>query len=118
VYWGTPCASHARSTAAYYLAHSMLASSDFHQLDPIAAQSGEVERIIYLDGLAESTSTLLEHLCLRLQTGDAASKQYRDFLQPCSVSITTQSTVLANFAQLAAYIWGPASGGAEAVRRL
>jgi len=64
-------------SAAYYLVHSMSAGSDFHQLDLIAAhnfgtaaQSAGVERIIFLGGLAETTSNLSEHLRSRLQTGD------------------------------------------------
>ena len=64
-------------SAAYYLIHSMSAGSDFHQLDLIAAhnfgtaaQSAGVERIIFLGGLAETTSNLSEHLRSRLQTGE------------------------------------------------
>jgi uncharacterized protein YbjT (DUF2867 family) len=64
-------------SAAYYLIHSMAAGSDFHQLDLIAAhnfgtaaQNAGVERIIFLGGLAETTSNLSEHLRSRLQTGD------------------------------------------------
>lgn len=64
-------------SAAYYLIHSMSAGSDFHQLDLIAAhnfgtaaQNAGVERIIFLGGLAETTSNLSEHLRSRLQTGD------------------------------------------------
>lgn len=65
-------------SAAYYLVHSMSAGSDFHQLDLIAAhnfgtaaQSAGVERIIFLGGLAETTSNLSEHLRSRLETGNA-----------------------------------------------
>jgi len=65
-------------SAAYYLIHSMSAGSDFHQLDLIAAhnfgtaaQSAGVERIIFLGGLAETTSNLSEHLRSRLETGNA-----------------------------------------------
>jgi uncharacterized protein YbjT (DUF2867 family) len=64
-------------SAAYYLVHSMSAGSGFHQLDLIAAhnfgtaaQNAGVERIIFLGGLAETTSNLSEHLRSRLQTGD------------------------------------------------
>jgi uncharacterized protein YbjT (DUF2867 family) len=64
-------------SAAYYLVHSMSSGSDFHQLDLIAAhnfgtaaQNAGVERIIFLGGLAETTSNLSEHLRSRLQTGD------------------------------------------------
>jgi uncharacterized protein YbjT (DUF2867 family) len=65
-------------SAAYYLVHSMSAGSDFHQRDLIAAhnfgttaQNAGVERIIFLGGLAETTSNLSEHLRSRLQTGEA-----------------------------------------------
>jgi len=64
-------------SAAYYLVHSMSAGSDFHQLDLVAAhnfssaaKTAGVERIIFLGGLAETTSNLSEHLRSRLQTGD------------------------------------------------
>jgi uncharacterized protein YbjT (DUF2867 family) len=64
-------------SAAYYLIHSMSAGSDFHQLDLMAARNfgsaarnAGVNRIIFLGGLAESTSDLSEHLRSRLQTGD------------------------------------------------
>ena len=64
-------------SAAYYLVHSMSAGSAFHQLDltaahnfGTAAQNAGVERIIFLGGLAETTSNLSEHLRSRLQTGD------------------------------------------------
>jgi uncharacterized protein YbjT (DUF2867 family) len=64
-------------SAAYYLIHSMSAGSEFHQLDLIAAhnfstsaKNAGVERIIFLGGLAETTSNLSEHLRSRLQTGD------------------------------------------------
>ncbi len=64
-------------SAAYYLIHSMSSGSDFHQLDltaahnfGTAAQSAGVERIVFLGGLAETTSNLSEHLRSRLQTGD------------------------------------------------
>lgn len=64
--------------AAYYLVHSMAGGSDFHQRDLIAASNfaaaahaAGVERIIYLGGLAEASSSLSEHLRSRQQTGDS-----------------------------------------------
>ena len=63
---------------AYYLIHSMGAGSDFEQRDldaarnfSRAAKSAGVERIIYLGALAETTSTLSEHLRSRQHTGAA-----------------------------------------------
>jgi len=65
-------------SAAYYLVHSMSAGSDFHQLDLTAAENfgaaarnAGVERIIFLGGLAESTSDLSQHLRSLLQSGDS-----------------------------------------------
>ncbi|PWB53913.1 MAG: DUF2867 domain-containing protein [Anaerolineales bacterium] len=65
-------------SAAYYLIHSMSAGSGFHQLDLVAAHNfgtaaceAGVEQLIYLGGLAETTSNLSQHLRSRLQTGDA-----------------------------------------------
>lgn len=65
-------------SAAYYLVHSMAAGSDFHQLDLTAAENfgaaareAGVERIIFLGGLAESTSDLSQHLRSRQQSGDS-----------------------------------------------
>jgi uncharacterized protein YbjT (DUF2867 family) len=64
-------------SAAYYLIHSMSAGTDFHQLDLIAAhnfgsaaRNAGVGRIIFLGGLAKTTSNLSEHMRSRLQTGD------------------------------------------------
>jgi uncharacterized protein YbjT (DUF2867 family) len=65
-------------TIAYYLVHSMLGHSDFHQRDVLAAQSfstaahaAGVERLIYLGGLGESSTQLSPHLRSRQQTGNA-----------------------------------------------
>ena len=65
-------------SAAYYLVHSLASGSDFHQRDltaahnfGTAARSANVERIIFLGGLAENTPGLSEHLRSRQQTGDA-----------------------------------------------
>jgi uncharacterized protein YbjT (DUF2867 family) len=62
---------------AYYLIHSMMDSSEFHQRDIIAARNfgrlakqSKVERIIYLGGLGEPDSNLSQHLRSRQQTGD------------------------------------------------
>jgi uncharacterized protein YbjT (DUF2867 family)/uncharacterized protein YndB with AHSA1/START domain len=63
---------------AYYLIHSMGAGADFEQRDLVAARNfgnaakaAGVERIIYLGGLAESSSELSDHLRSRQQTGEA-----------------------------------------------
>ena len=63
---------------AYYLVHSMGGGADFHQRDVIAARNfaqaardANVQRIIYLGGLAEASPELSEHLRSRQQTGDA-----------------------------------------------
>ena len=72
---------------AYYLIHSMGAGADFEQRDLIAARNfgnaakaAGVERIIYLGGLAESSSELSHHLRSRQQTGEA--------LREAGVSVT------------------------------
>jgi uncharacterized protein YbjT (DUF2867 family) len=64
--------------AAYYLVHSMASGADFHQRDLTAAQhfgaaarDANVERIIFLGGLAKAAPDLSEHLRSRHQTGDA-----------------------------------------------
>lgn len=64
-------------TAAYYLVHSMTASSDFDQRDLQAAQNFAqtaqrqgVQRIIYLGGLGDPQTNLSKHLRSRQQTGD------------------------------------------------
>ena len=63
---------------AYYLIHSMGAGADFEQRDIVAARNfgaaakaAGVERIIYLGGLADSSSHLSDHLRSRQQTGEA-----------------------------------------------
>src|SRR5512141_860513 len=63
---------------AYYLIHSMGAGADFEQRDLVAARNfgtaaktAGVERIIYLGGLADSSSELSHHLRSRQQTGEA-----------------------------------------------
>ncbi len=65
-------------SAAYYLVHSMAAGLGFHQRDlaaahhfGAAARLANVERIIFLGGLAEAGAGLSEHLRSRQQTGDA-----------------------------------------------
>ncbi len=65
-------------SAAYYLVHSLAGGSDFHQRDLAAAhnfgeaaRAANVERIIFLGGLAEAATGLSEHLRSRQQTGDA-----------------------------------------------
>ena len=64
--------------AAYYLVHSLAGGSDFHRRDldaaghfGSAARAAGIERIVFLGGLAESTSGLSEHLRSRQQTGDS-----------------------------------------------
>jgi uncharacterized protein YbjT (DUF2867 family) len=63
---------------AYYLIHSMGAGADFEERDVTAARNfanaakaAGVKRIVYLGGLAKSSSELSEHLRSRQQTGDA-----------------------------------------------
>lgn len=65
-------------SVAYYLVHSMIGHSDFHQRDLLAARTFSaaaraegVQRIIYLGGLGDSASQLSTHLRSRQQTGDA-----------------------------------------------
>jgi uncharacterized protein YbjT (DUF2867 family) len=64
-------------SAAYYLIHSMMDTSDFHERDLTAAQSfgqvakkSGVKRILYLGGLGVPDSGLSLHLISRQQTGD------------------------------------------------
>lgn len=64
--------------SAYYLVHSMMSGSDFHERDRLAAQNfaqaakaAGVESIVYLGGLGDSASALSEHLRSRQETGDA-----------------------------------------------
>jgi len=61
---------------AYYLVHSLVGGADFHQRDlagalnfAFAAKSAGIERIIFLGGLADASSSLSEHLRSRHQTG-------------------------------------------------
>ncbi|MBN1142655.1 MAG: SDR family oxidoreductase [Deltaproteobacteria bacterium] len=61
---------------AYYLVHSLVGGPDFHKRDlngalnfAFAARDAKVERIIFLGGLADSSSELSEHLRSRQQTG-------------------------------------------------
>lgn len=63
---------------AYYLIHSMMAGSDFHQRDQQAAQgfaaaakAGGVSKIIYLGGLGNPEAELSHHLRSRQETGSA-----------------------------------------------
>jgi uncharacterized protein YbjT (DUF2867 family) len=65
-------------SAAYYLVHSLAGGLDFHQRDltaannfGTAARAANIERIIFLGGLAEAAPGLSEHLRSRQQTGDA-----------------------------------------------
>lgn len=65
-------------SAAYYLIHSLAGGSDFHQRDVTAAdnfgtaaRAANIERIIFLGGLAEAAPNLSEHLRSRQQTGEA-----------------------------------------------
>lgn len=62
---------------AYYLIHSMMDSSKFHERDleaannfGRAAKDAKVQRIIYLGGLGESEDDLSQHLRSRQQTGE------------------------------------------------
>jgi uncharacterized protein YbjT (DUF2867 family) len=64
-------------SAAYYLIHSMMDTSDFEQRDLTAAQNfGQaakvmgVKRILYLGGLGDPDAALSQHLSSRQQTGD------------------------------------------------
>ena len=64
---------------AYYLIHSMIGHSDFHERDQLAARNfsnaardAGVERLIYLGGLGDpQEQQLSHHLRSRQQTGDA-----------------------------------------------
>lgn len=65
-------------SATYYLIHSMMSGSDFHQRDEQAARSfaaaakaGGVGRIIYLGGLGDPDAELSDHLRSRQDTGAA-----------------------------------------------
>jgi uncharacterized protein YbjT (DUF2867 family) len=62
---------------AYYLVHSMAAGVDYEQRDVraarnfgVAARAANVDRIIFLGGLAHEKPDLSQHLHSRLQTGD------------------------------------------------
>jgi uncharacterized protein YbjT (DUF2867 family) len=64
--------------AAYYLIHSMMAGSEYHQRDLKAArqfgsfaQGAKIQRIIYLGGLGDPNADLSRHLRSRQQTGEA-----------------------------------------------
>lgn len=64
-------------SAAYYLIHSMMDTSDFHQRDQTAAgnfgraaKAAGVKRILYLGGLGDPEADLSKHLSSRQQTGD------------------------------------------------
>ena len=64
--------------AAYYLIHSMMAGSEYHQRDLIAARQfgsfakgAHLQRIIYLGGLGDPNADLSRHLRSRQQTGEA-----------------------------------------------
>jgi uncharacterized protein YbjT (DUF2867 family) len=64
-------------SAAYYLIHSMMDTSDFEQRDLAAAQNfgqaakvNGVKRILYLGGLGDPDADLSQHLSSRQQTGD------------------------------------------------
>jgi uncharacterized protein YbjT (DUF2867 family) len=64
-------------SSAYYLIHSMMNSSEFHQRDLIAARNfgqaakeSNVNRIIYLGGLGEADEDLSPHLRSRQETGE------------------------------------------------
>lgn len=63
--------------SAYYMIHSMMDSSEFHERDLIAARNfgtaareSQVARIIYLGGLGEPESDLSPHLRSRQETGE------------------------------------------------
>jgi uncharacterized protein YbjT (DUF2867 family) len=62
---------------AYYLIHSMMDSSKFHERDLVAANNfgkaakdAKVQRIIYLGGLGETEDDLSQHLRSRQKTGE------------------------------------------------
>lgn len=64
--------------AAYYLIHSMMAGTGFHQRDQQAARSfsaaakkGGVRKIVYLGGLGDPEAQLSDHLRSRQETGVA-----------------------------------------------
>ena len=64
-------------SAAYYLIHSMMDTSDFEQRDLAAAQNfwqaakvNGVKRILYLGGLGDPDADLSQHLSSRQHTGD------------------------------------------------
>jgi uncharacterized protein YbjT (DUF2867 family) len=64
-------------SAAYYLIHSMMDTSDFHDRDVKAAENfgkvakmAGVERIMYLGGLGDPDTDLSQHLSSRQETGD------------------------------------------------
>ena len=93
---------------AYYFIHSLAASSDFHELDMIAARNfafaardAGVQWIIYLGGLGDPEDQLSKHLYSRQQTGDA--------LREAGVPVTEFR---------AAIIIGSGSGSFEMIRYL
>ena len=62
---------------AYYMVHSMVSGTGFHQRDiegarnfGFAAKAAGVSHIIYLGGLGDSDSDLSKHLTSRQQTGE------------------------------------------------
>jgi len=64
--------------AAYYLIHSMMAGSEYHQHDLMAARQfssfahkANLQRIIYLGGLGDPNADLSRHLRSRQETGQA-----------------------------------------------
>ncbi len=66
---------------AYYLIHSMMDSSKFHERDleaannfGNAARDAKVRRIIYLGGLGETDDDLSQHLRSRQKTGEVLRK--------------------------------------------
>lgn len=69
-------------SVGYYLIHSMGAGAHFEERDLVAARNfgaaakaAGVQRIIYLGGLAESSTALSDHLRSRQQTGDALRQE-------------------------------------------
>ena len=63
---------------AFYLIHSMMSGTDFHQRDQTAAgsfaqaaKSAGVQKIVYLGGLGDPDADLSDHLRSRQQTGAA-----------------------------------------------
>lgn len=63
---------------AYYLIHSMMDTTDFHERDLLAARNfgqvakvAGVQRILYLGGLGDPETDLSKHLSSRQQTGEA-----------------------------------------------